>query len=50
MTQLEKMKMQLANLRRNKQRARRRGDPNFFRISADHKAKAKEIKKMEAEK
>jgi hypothetical protein len=28
----------LDNLVRNKRRAKRRGDPNFYRISADHKA------------
>ena len=46
MTQIEKLQKQVANLRRNKQRARRRGDPNFYRISAEHKAKAAELKKL----
>jgi len=37
------MSKRLANLARNKQRAKRRGNPRFYGISSEHKALKKEI-------
>ena len=47
-SRVDKLKKSLANLRRNKQRAKRRGDPNFRRISAEHRAKAAQLAEAQA--
>lgn len=44
---IEILKKKLADLARNKQRARRRGDHNFFRISDDHKKLKETVRNLE---
>lgn len=44
---LEILKKKLSDLVRNKQRAKRRGDHNFFRISDEHKQLKKTIRNLE---
>lgn len=46
---LEILKKKLSDLARNKQRAKRRCDHNFFRISDEHKQLKETIRNLESE-
>lgn len=48
MSERDTLIRKIANLARQKQRARRRGDPNFYRISREHKDAKKKLENMKS--